>query len=311
MIHYRAARFARCVDDAKRALQLSRAARDDRGMRTAMTAVAGGLTKIGRYVEARRYCEQGLRAAEQAADKDNIAACLNNLALVESQCGFPEKAVPLYERALVLTRGSGDRSGVIAQLNNISAAHIAAGAPARALPYLDEGLRLVDEAGFVAQRSYFLANLAQASFDLGDFGAARRWAEEGLESVRRGSDRSSEPGCLILLGRTAQAQGDLDAARRLLREGAKVAAAMQLRRFMVRAVLAYAALCLGDGRPTAAARLLGSVCTSGQANSLEVARAKKLLAEAHALSGTAAEAIAGAPPIGLDDSLAEIAAGTT
>jgi tetratricopeptide (TPR) repeat protein len=279
MIQYRAARFDDCVEAAKASLKLYRTVQDKKGVRNAMTAVAGGLTKVGQYDSARRYCEQGLRLAEEADDPDNTAAFLNNLALVESQCGHPEKAVPLYERALVLSRGTGNRIGILAQLNNISAALIAAGQPDRAMPYLAEGLRSVDEAGFVAQRSYFLTNLAQASFDIGDLAAARRWADEGLESVRKGSDRSSEPGCLIMLGRISQVEGRRDEAQRLLRQAAQVAAEMRLQRFMVRAVLAFAGFQLTDGEPSEAARLLGCVEACGKANDIELARVGRMFAD--------------------------------
>jgi tetratricopeptide (TPR) repeat protein len=308
MIQSRAARFDASLEDAKRSMRLYRTAREPRGMRMAITAVTNGLTKIGRYAEARRYCEQGLRACEQDRDAENLPVFLNNLALVESQCGFPERAVPLYERALGLSRAAGDRMGIVAQLNNLSAALIAAGAPKRALPHLDEGLRLLEEAGFVGQQSYFFANLAQACFDLGDLPAARRWAELGLQSVRKGSDRSSEPGCLILLGRIAQAQGNMDEARALLRRGAQAAADMHLRRFMVRAVLAFAAFCLHDGRPGEAARLLACVEASGLANRIDLQRAEPLFENTRsALDPQAlAEAEAAGRRISLDAALAWI-----
>jgi tetratricopeptide (TPR) repeat protein len=309
-IHYRMARFDACVEDARRSLQLHRAVQDRKGIRDAMGTTAAGMTKVGQYGLARHYCEQGLRLAEEADDPESQSIFLNNLALVESQCGHPEKAVPLYERALAKTRRAGNRVGVVAALNNLSAALIFCGQPDRAMPYLTEGLQLADEAGFVAQRSYFLANLAQASFDVGDLDAARRWAEEGLESVRNGSDRSSEPGCLIMLGRIAQDKGRRDEAKRLFGHAAQAAAAMRLQRFMVRAVLAYAGFQLADGEPGEAARMLGCIEACGVANRIELARVSTMFAEVRTRLETdpLERAVAQGHQLPLDAALTHIAA---
>ena len=288
----RLARFDDGALEAKQAVSLYRSVRDAKGLRDTLTVLSNALTKTGRYAQAQRYCEQGLRAAEEARDDSGVEVFLVNLGMVRFQLGFPEQAVPLYERALAMMRRHTHRTGIIATLNNLGGALIASREPARALPLLEEALRWIDEAGFVAQRSYVLANLAQASLDAGDLAAARRWAEEGLEAVRRGADRSCEALCLMTLGQAAQAEGLREQAQSLLAQAASAATALNVQRYMVRVLLAHAAYCRQHASPELAARLLSCVVDGGVANRIEAGRAAATLAELRAELGDAALAAA-------------------
>jgi predicted ATPase/DNA-binding SARP family transcriptional activator len=311
-LHYRGGRFEACANEGKSALKLSRAAGDAKSMRGAMTMIAAALGKLGDYTGSRRYSEQALRSAERAHDTEMVATSLNNLGLVESQRGFPEAAIPYLERTLAMTRMARDRTGTIAALNNLAVALMNAAQPAPALPYLEEGLALADDAGFLIQRSYFFSNLAQAAFELGDTPAARRWAEQGLDSVQAGSDRSSEPACRIVLGRIAQAEGRREHALHELRQAVRVASAMRLQRFMVRAAIACAGFHLANAAVDEAVRLLACINASGAANRIDLARTGRLLddARAHLDEASFAAAKAQGESLTFDAMLARIGAET-
>ena len=57
----------------------------------------------------------------------------NNMALVYSATGQPQKALPLYEEALPIRREVGDRAGEATTLNNMAVVYHATGQPRK--PY--------------------------------------------------------------------------------------------------------------------------------------------------------------------------------
>jgi tetratricopeptide (TPR) repeat protein len=78
----------------------------------------------GRYIEAIPYAKEMLEIVEKTLDKDhpNVAACLNNLAMLYYATGRYSEAEPLYKRALDITEKTlgKDHLDVATCLNNLA-----------------------------------------------------------------------------------------------------------------------------------------------------------------------------------------------
>src|SRR5439155_323674 len=81
---------------------------------------AGSLSKMqGDYAAARSLHQEALAIWREFGDRRGIAACLQNLGIVDYNLGDYASARSLYEESLEIKRELGDRQGVAGSLNDL------------------------------------------------------------------------------------------------------------------------------------------------------------------------------------------------
>ena len=185
-----------------------------------------------------------------------MAATLENLALVVKRQGRYEESLALLLQALAEHRRIGDSASVALSLSNLGSMRMFMNDDEAAGGHLREALALAERDGLVSTRAFVLANLTELALRAADWKAARGHAERALD-IARGSGLRPLAGWLELqLARLAARSGDLDAARLALAEGAALAVALRAPSIAAAALLAWAELLEAQGLPLPAQRVL-------------------------------------------------------
>ncbi len=133
---------------------------------------------LQRLIDTRR----GLKLIEQALEigqgQDRLLElqALNNMALVYHATGQPQRALELFEQALLLIREVGNRAGEATTLNNMAMVYDATGQPQRALELYEQTLPLMRDVGNRAGEATTLADMA---------GVLYRYLNRSQEAITR------------------------------------------------------------------------------------------------------------------------------
>ena len=211
----------------------------------------------------KRKCEAAERAVrlyESAGDAHGAARALVHLALGLYQTGLLEEASETNARALAALREYGDKGGIAGCLSEQGLIAFARGAKAEARDLCAQALGLYKALGHEIDAANLLTILADLEFSEEHAEQALRLVNEAIEiDSRRGVDALG-----LAIDHTNSAAyrlalGDLDGGRASAREGLRFARLCQATECMAVA-LQYLALHMAlEGRPQAAARLLGYV----------------------------------------------------
>jgi tetratricopeptide (TPR) repeat protein len=122
-----------------------------------LSQLAVALRQQGDRKRGAQILEAAMRVAQAAGDEAVLVSAQFNLATFYEELGNHEKAIPLLEPAIVLTRrlvdqmlAAGGRSresiemefGIPFHLSRLGKAHLAVGSPARAIPLFEEALTI-------------------------------------------------------------------------------------------------------------------------------------------------------------------------
>jgi tetratricopeptide (TPR) repeat protein len=147
---HRQGRSERARELAMRALDLARAAGDDRTLAQAHNLLGILASSVGDLARARRYLEESLALSERSGDPGGRAAGLNNLALVCARGDDYTRAVQLAESALALCQAQGDRHREAALHNNLADMLHAMGQATASFDHLRQALAIYAEIGVEA-----------------------------------------------------------------------------------------------------------------------------------------------------------------
>ena len=111
------------------------------------------------------------------------AAILNNIGLVYSELGEPQKALEYYSQSLPLTRAVGDRTGEANTFNNIGVVYSELGEQQKALEYYSQSLPLTRAVGDRKQEATTLSNIAYAKRVQGNLTEALTNIESSLKII--------------------------------------------------------------------------------------------------------------------------------
>jgi predicted ATPase/DNA-binding SARP family transcriptional activator len=183
-----------------------------------------------------------------------------------SAAGDLEEADSLARQSLELARELGDLEGIGYALNVLGNVAIYRGDAAEAVELYEESAQYWRQLGAKRFLSGALHNIGLAAYSSGDFVQSRALLEESLVLARELRD----PGRLVNLVLIGLAQLEVAAGRPrealpLLREGLEHADAIVEKRTIAWTLIALAAVAIGQGEASTAARLLGSGFVGGQA----------------------------------------------
>jgi tetratricopeptide (TPR) repeat protein len=191
------------------ALELCRAAGDDRHVAAALNVLSRTAMGAGRADDALRYATEAVEVCQAAGYAWNQGFALGSQAYALAALGRLPEAMDASQAGLELTRSSGNEWGV-------ARFQVGSGDVARAL---------------------------------GDPGGARGYYLAALPFLRDAMPAPDAAGCLARLGSVETRLGDLAAARDCLAEGLRLALAAGHRAALARCLLALATLALREGRP--------------------------------------------------------------
>jgi tetratricopeptide (TPR) repeat protein len=201
------------------------------------------LLDIGRYEEARSYCERHLLLCRQNGHRSHELVAEANLGVALFELGHPGEALAHQERQLALSRETGERGTEVLALCNKGGAHTLFGDFHQARQLLESARSLCAETqlGVEGEVLYELAVLEEQR---GEVGASERLYREALALFRKHEGRRVIALTLVALGRLMAGLGRHDEARQYLSESLDLALQLDYAR---EAVLASVQLALIPG----------------------------------------------------------------
>ncbi len=233
---------------------------------TALNGVANLVRMQGDLTQASAFLEESLSLSRAAGDRFGIARALNDLSNVVSDRGDYAGAIALLEESLVLAREVGADWLVACALHNLGLTATYLAEYERASALLTEALEWWERLGDEVSRARSLSVAGMVAQQQGNIDRALVYQSESLAMRRRAGDRYGAAVSLGYLGWIALDHGEAQQAQTLFREALPLHHEAGNRKGMSRCLMGVALLAVGQGRPDAAARLLGAADAFGRAN---------------------------------------------
>jgi predicted ATPase/class 3 adenylate cyclase len=251
------------IDDNERAIvyldesvRLFRDIGDITASARALTSLGMFTQSTGRLIEAARSFERGLSLHRMIGSSRGIAMALNNLGQTEWFLGHYEKARSLLEESLALRRSLSDKRGAALALLNLGNLSRDTGDTVAAIDCLSESASLCAEIGFVEIEVYAHASLGRALIEIDPV----RASEVLFESVSRSKildSRMTTSVCQTYHAHCARALGHFDEALMEYLQSAQDFASMYEHQFLPECLEGIAMSCIGAGRHSIAAAVIG------------------------------------------------------
>jgi len=182
----------------------------------------------GNYNLAEKLYIENLKHYQTTGDKPAIGRTLNNLANTYSVQGNIEKANTMYEESLEIRREEGDVLGISVILCNIGILAYQSGNFEKAKNLLNESLQIRIEIGDRSGASITFANLGNSSFNQGEYAEAKKFYEESLSIYREIGDPAGIAEALSNLGNVSMENGDIEKALSFYEESLAIARKINL-----------------------------------------------------------------------------------
>jgi tetratricopeptide (TPR) repeat protein len=134
-------------DQARRALEISRAEGHPGAMANALNTMGWYGALLGDHQAALAHCEEALEILTSLGDRHGQAATLDSLGYIHRHVGRHQRALGYYQRALMLFRDLGDRYKQSEALTGLGDTHDAAGNPEGARQYWRQALDILTSLG--------------------------------------------------------------------------------------------------------------------------------------------------------------------
>lgn len=232
----------------------------DPARRARVLSILGNIAKFqGDYAEASRYLEESITILRESGDVKGLIVALNNLGTIAIELGQTSRAETLLEESLTLKRQVDDRRGIAVGLLNLSELAKTQGHLDRARALLAEALGVFHELSDQQGIAMSLNNMGEIARAQGDFTAAVDDFADTLTRFRQIADLHGQALVRHNLALTYVMMGQAGRAAPLLVESLSTYETMDNQVGLRQCVLLLAAVACADGRPQAAARLLGLV----------------------------------------------------
>lgn len=139
----------------------------------------------------------------------DIAAALDNLAIVHKRLGHYDEALRLSSESLARQRRIGDLAGVALCLNSLAGTCLILHDYAAARAHLQEALATTQREGQVFARTYVLGTLAELALKTGDWTLAAEQGTQASELAQRSGNRGVYWWMKLLLARAAVRRHEL------------------------------------------------------------------------------------------------------
>jgi DNA-binding winged helix-turn-helix (wHTH) protein/tetratricopeptide (TPR) repeat protein/TolB-like protein len=242
--------------------------------------------------------EEALALGRGMGSRSDEARALHNLASLLVWKGQIRGAGRMAERAYSLVKDRRDPVQAGSSLSTWADATVRLGDLPAARARYEEALSIKQQSGERIGAGQIVGSLAYLHYGTGDLAGARAMSEEQLRIARETGSRTLRSWGLQGLARAQMAAGSLREARRSFEQALAESTAMgeQLRVMLLRNDLASLALAEGSAGAEGAARLAGEAAAWWRARGISAgeAEASAILAQALAMQGRRAEALAAA-----------------
>jgi tetratricopeptide (TPR) repeat protein len=170
-----------------------------------------------------RWLEIALAAAGRIKDRVGEGIALGNLGNAYLDLGETQKAIDLYQQALIIDREIGHRRREGTDLGNLGVAHKKFGETKRAIEFYEQQLVIVREIGDRRGEGSALGNLGNVYLDLGETQRAIELYQQALRITQQMGDRRGEGADLGNLGNAYANLGETRRAIEFYEQAVRVA----------------------------------------------------------------------------------------
>lgn len=240
-------------------LHLSESVDDPLGRAISLYGLGRVAWREGDLEQARQQLQAGLDWAYLADHREQLAATLNMLGVVNSEKADYHTAYAYYQKSIVIGEQCGDlRSVAISLINLGSDAEIQRDLVA-ARDYLSKGLALAQSINARNSIAHALSTLAIVSYLEGDQTLALDFVSQALAIDREIDDRFALAYDLLICAKIQLALHTRNEARRYLQESLHLAQKLGALPTVLLALLNFAQLAMQSGQAEQAAELAGLV----------------------------------------------------
>ena len=179
--------------------------------------------------QAKELLKESINRKKAAGDSLGEVIGIFQLGNIEATNGAPEKAIPIYEKALAKRNAFDEGDDEALLLNNLGLAHSECGRNAKAASFFKKSASLANELGYEETERLALRGQAMASFNLKRFqvvvDVSNRLIELNKEHFDLGDELTSLHGrgaSMILLGDIASGRKSIQSALRLARRNEEI-----------------------------------------------------------------------------------------
>lgn len=183
--------------------------------------------KQGKHRLSQEAYQQGLRMAQKAGDKNQVAHCLRGFGIIASHEAAYEQALNHFQQALKIYRETGNLRGKGGVLNNMGITARRQGDDILAMTYYEQALEIHQKIGDLEGEATVLINMGVMSRAQGDFSQAVDYIERGLAVQRWINDLWLEAASLSNLGLVYQQMGEAELGRSYSQQAVTIARKME------------------------------------------------------------------------------------
>jgi tetratricopeptide (TPR) repeat protein len=187
------------------------------------------LAELGEFAEGIVRGQESIRIAESIEQPLNLTAAASGLGRLYLRKGDLERAVPVLERALELSRTWNLRIWFPQVATALGLSYAAMGRLADALPLLEEAVELAGAMRLSSAQSPALTALGEARMLDGRLAESLETAQSGLTVAQQNGRRGHEAWALRLLGELALCRSDAPLAGDYFTRGNALSNALDMR----------------------------------------------------------------------------------
>lgn len=135
---------------------------------------------IGDYELAKQYYTESMAAYESIEDYEGLAACTNNIGLVEQDQGNMDSAIEFFNQSIVFEEKADNKIGVGLTLRNIATIYYRQGLTDKSFEYYYRALLIFEEIGQEAEAAIVNFYMAMIYWQWGDYQKAIKISTEAL-----------------------------------------------------------------------------------------------------------------------------------
>lgn len=135
---------------------------------------------IGDYELAKQYYVESMAAYEAIEDYEGLAACTNNIGLVEQDQGNMENAIEFFNQSIVFEEKAGNKFGIGQSLRNIATIYYRQSLTDQSFEYYYRALLMFKEIGHKAEAAIVSFYMAMIYWQWGDYQKAIEINTEAL-----------------------------------------------------------------------------------------------------------------------------------
>ena len=262
---------------AERGLKWLRPLKDNQGMIRGLDTLGRVAWRSGDYLQAKGFWDEAMSIARTHEDHEAVATLLGDIAMIDQELGRYREAERHYLEAIAQNREYGNHLHAIRNLHNLGELYFLTARVEQAQTLWNEGLKLAEEIDFQALVPYFYTNLGLAAFELEAYQQAQALHQQALRRARESGDTSLEASILARLSSVATALGDLPQAQGCCEQALKLSWEIQDQLDVLASLISLAELRVEQGKFAQAASLVELALHHRTTGQYDRKRAKRLL----------------------------------